>query len=47
MPNTAIVPAGSGERDYLDPLGAQPAGGGVFRAARMDRDEAYAKYGRA
>ena len=36
-----------GERDYVDPLGAEPVGGGVLRAARLDRAGAYAKYGHA
>jgi hypothetical protein len=36
-----------GERDYVDPLGAEPAANGTLRAARMGRSEAYAKYGRA
>jgi hypothetical protein len=36
-----------GERDYVDPLGAESVGNGTLRAARMGRAEAYAKYGRA
>jgi hypothetical protein len=36
-----------GERDYVDPLGAESLGNGILRAERMSRSEAYAKYGRA
>jgi hypothetical protein len=36
-----------GERDYVDPLSAESVGNGTLRAPRMERAEAYAKYGRA
>ena len=36
-----------GERDYVDPLGAESVGDGTLRAVRMGRQEAYEKYGRA
>jgi hypothetical protein len=41
-----LRPGSFGDRDYVDPLGAEPAGEGAVRAARLDRDAAYAKYGR-
>ena len=39
--------AAFGERDYVDPLGGAPVGGGALLAPRMARAAAYAKYGRA
>lgn len=42
-----LRPGSSGERDYVDPLGGEPAGGGTIRAPRLARSEAYAKYGHA
>jgi hypothetical protein len=42
-----VRPGAFGERDYVDPLAGESMGGGVLRAARLDRFEAYAKYGHA
>jgi hypothetical protein len=36
----------SGDRDYVDPLRGEKLGGGLLRAARLDRQAAYAAYGR-
>lgn len=35
-----------GERDYVDPLAAETAADGAWRAPRLDRASAYAKYAR-
>ena len=40
-----ISPGSFGERDYIDPVGGVPVGGGVVRVARLERAAAYAKYG--
>jgi len=40
-----VRPGPFGERDYVDPLGGTSVGGGMMRAARLDRAAAYAKYG--
>ncbi|MCG2591514.1 hypothetical protein LZ009_01800 [Ramlibacter sp. XY19] len=40
-----VRPGPFGERDYIDPLAAAQDTGGLLRAARLARDEAYAKYG--
>ena len=37
----------SGGRDYIDPLRAVDAGGGLLRARRLDRHTAYALYARS
>jgi hypothetical protein len=42
-----VRPGPFGERDYVDPLGGVAMGGGVLRAARLERAEAYARYGQA
>ncbi|MCC2635540.1 MAG: hypothetical protein K0S48_3426 [Ramlibacter sp.] len=42
-----VRPGPYGERDYVDPLGGVAVGGGVLRAARLARVDAYAKYGHA
>jgi hypothetical protein len=36
-----------GERDYVDAGNGTPVGNGLLRAARLDRQAAYARYGRA
>lgn len=40
-----VVPGPFGERDYVDPLGGMALGDGSIRAPRMQRGQAYAKYG--
>jgi hypothetical protein len=42
-----IRPGPFGERDYLDPLAGVSVGGGLLRAPRLSRSDAYAKYGRS
>jgi hypothetical protein len=42
-----VKPGPFGERDYIDPLGGTQESGGLVRAARLARAEAYAKYGHA
>jgi hypothetical protein len=41
-----LHPGSFSDRDYVDPIGAEPAGAGALRAARLSRADAYAKYGR-
>lgn len=40
-----LRPGPFGERDYVDPLGGVALGGGLIRAERLGRSQAYAKYG--
>lgn len=40
-----LRPGPFGERDYVDPLGGASVGDGSIRAPRLQRSEAYAKYG--
>ena len=37
----------SGDRDYVDPLAGERLAGGLIRARRLERIDAYARYGRA
>lgn len=41
-----VGPGPYGDRDYVDPLGGVSVGGGLIRAPRLGRADAYAKYGR-
>jgi hypothetical protein len=41
-----VRPGPFGERDYVDPAGGISLGAGLIRAPRLDRESAYAKYGR-
>ncbi|HSH91060.1 MAG TPA: hypothetical protein VK996_13830 [Ramlibacter sp.] len=37
----------SGDRDYVDPLGGTALGNGLIRAPRLDKGQAYGRYGNA
>ena len=40
-----IAPGDVGDRDYVDPLGGEALGGGLVRARRLAKSQAYRMYG--